>query len=95
VVKFITVSVTGPLVSNNIINIDCHGSNLSYGYGYDAKDLVIIGEEVSKSNKGKQIEAPHQVVCIMLFVIFFIVDIIFSYFSLLSKCMSILFVSLA
>jgi hypothetical protein len=70
--KFSTVSVTGPLVSNDIINIDCHGSDLSYGDGYDSKDLVIIDEEVSKSNKGKQIEAPHQVVvCIMLFVIFF------------------------
>jgi hypothetical protein len=69
--KFSTVSVTGPLVSNDIINIDCHGCDLSYGYGCDSNDLVIIGEKVSKSNKGKQIEAPHQVVCIMLFVIFF------------------------
>ncbi|WJX86104.1 ubiquitin-conjugating enzyme, variant 2 [Trifolium repens] len=60
--KFRTVSATGPLVSNDIINIDCHGSDLSYGDGYDSKDLVIIDEEVSKSNKGKQIEAPHQVV---------------------------------
>jgi hypothetical protein len=91
--KFRTVSATGPLVSNDIINIDCHGSDLSYGHGYDSKDLVIIGEEVSKSNKGKQIEAPHQVVvCIMLFVIFFVVDIIFSYFSLLVN-VSIYFLS--
>jgi hypothetical protein len=92
--KFSTVSVTGPLVSNDIINIDCHGSDLSYGDGYDSKDLVIIDEEVSKSNKGKQIEAPHQVVvCIMLFVIFFfVVDIIFSYFSLLVN-VSIYFLS--
>jgi hypothetical protein len=92
--KFSTVSVTGPLVSNDIINIDRQGSDLSYGYGYDSKDLVIIDEEVSKSNKGKQIEAPHQVVvCIMLFVIFFfVVDIIFSYFSLLVN-VSIYFLS--
>ncbi|PNX72435.1 hypothetical protein L195_g028325, partial [Trifolium pratense] len=63
--RFRTVSATKtskdyPLVSNEIINIDCHGSDLSYGDGYASKDLVIIGEEVSQSNIGKQIEAPHQ-----------------------------------
>jgi hypothetical protein len=94
--KFRTVSATGPLVSNDIINIDCHGSDLSYGDGYDSKDLVIIDEEVSKSNKGKQIEAPHQVVvCIMLFVIIFCSRYYLFLLFPFSKCINILFVSLA
>jgi hypothetical protein len=94
--KFSTVCVTGPLVSNDIINIDRNGSDLSYGYGYNSKDLVIIDEEVSKSNKGKQIEAPHQVVvCIMLFVIFFCSRYYLFLLFPFSKCINILFVSLA
>lgn len=56
-----------PSVSHDLINIDCHGSDLSYEDGYNCKDLVIICEEVCQSNKGKQIKALHQVVvCIKL-----------------------------
>lgn len=47
------------LVSHDLINIDCHDSNLSHEDGYNRKDLVIIGEEVCQSNKGKQFEAFH------------------------------------
>lgn len=46
-----------PLVSHDLINIDCHGSDISYGDGYDRKDFEISGEEVCKINKLKQMKS--------------------------------------
>jgi hypothetical protein len=62
-----------PMISHNSINVDGHGSIKSYEDGDDSADLVILelDEEVSKSSKGKAIEAIHQiVVCISCYLPF-------------------------
>jgi hypothetical protein len=60
-----------PMISHNSINVDGHGSIKSYEDGDDSADLVILDEEVSKSCKGKAIEAIHQiVVCISCYLPF-------------------------
>lgn len=46
--------------SSNLINVECQDSYLSSEDGDDSDDLMMIGEEVSKSNQGKSIEAIHQ-----------------------------------
>lgn len=57
------------MVLHDSINIDAHGSNLSCANGDESEDLVILGEEVSKSNKRKTIAAIHQVeVCISCYL---------------------------
>jgi len=53
------------MVLHNSITVNGHGSNLSCADGDDSEDLVILSEEVGKSNKRKTIAATHQiVVCI-------------------------------
>lgn len=52
-----------------------HDSNMSSDYSDDSEDLVIIGEKSSKSDKGKAVEANHQImVCISCYFSFLAVD---------------------